>query len=263
MTSSDATAGRIAFGDDRSSCAEVAWRWINAHRWPGWEVDVLTATDPPSALWSWDVAPEESSWEPPEPRVADPVASLARVRHLTAAADPRVLLGHQDAADLVVVGPRGLGEVRAILLGGTTEWLVRNPPAPVAVVRTPDVVGRVLICVDGSAHARAALDAFLRWPWSGGVEAYVLTAQDRLSDIEKGETEALEALAARGIEATTVRSWGHATPAILHNIDEIHPDLTIMGTRGTTVWKRLLLGSTASAVIHVAPCSVLVAGADT
>ena len=48
---------------------------------------------------------------------------------------------------------------------------------------------------------------------------------------------------------------------ILDTIAEEEPELVAMGTRGIGGLRRMLLGSTASAVVHHAPCSVLVAHA--
>lgn len=253
--------GLIAFGDDRSPHAETAWQWIRAHRWRMWHVDVLTATSPQSALWSWDQPPHPVMWQPPDPRRLGPGSPLATIRHLTDDVDPRVLLGHQSMADLLVVGPRGLGTVRAALLGGTTEWLLHHAPAPLAIIRDAARVQRVLVCVDGSAHARAALEAFVVLPWSADTEAVVLGVYDRWSDIERGERDAHKVLADAGITARSVRARGKPAPAILQQIDVVGPQLVVMGTRGLNPWKRLLLGATAGTVVHAAGCSVLVATA--
>ncbi|MFN8204285.1 MAG: universal stress protein [Solirubrobacteraceae bacterium] len=40
--------------------------------------------------------------------------------------------------DLVVVGTRGRGAMRALLLGSVTEYLVRHSPVPVVVVPPPE-----------------------------------------------------------------------------------------------------------------------------
>lgn len=48
------------------------------------------------------------------------------------------LLRFADNAQLVVVGSRGRGGFRGLLLGSTSQHLLRHAPCPVAVVRTPD-----------------------------------------------------------------------------------------------------------------------------
>lgn len=247
---------RIAFGDDGSPHADTAWSWIAAHRWPGWEVDVLTATEPVGTTRPPDVRPEAVDWTPPAPRHLDPDHG-ATVRHLTAAADPRALLGHQGDADLVVVGPRGHGPVGALLLGSTAGWLLRHPPAPVVIARSADPVRRTLVCTDGSSPAVRALDAYLDLPLAGFTEVVVLGVHDRLSDIDHGFATATKALAEAGVTPTVVRERGQAGAAILRQVEEVRPDLVVLGTRGHTAWERLLLGATAGTVAHAAPCSVL------
>ena len=248
---------RLAFGDDGSPAADTAWRWVAAHRWPGWVVDVLTATGPVGPTRPPDLAPVTEPWAPSDPRVLGP-GRAAAVHHRTAAVDPRTLLGHQHDADLVVVGPRGHGAVGALLLGSTSAWLLRHPPGPVAIVRGADPVRRVLVGTDGSRAAARALDAYLALPWSGDVGVVVVVgSHDRWSDIDRGFLDAEARLARIGVDPQVVRESGQAGPAILRQVDEVDPDLVVLGTRGHTAWERLLVGATASTVARAAPCSVL------
>ena len=39
----------LVFGDDGSPAADVAWLFINNHRWPGWRLEVVTAHMPETA----------------------------------------------------------------------------------------------------------------------------------------------------------------------------------------------------------------------
>jgi nucleotide-binding universal stress UspA family protein len=56
-------------------------------------------------------------------------------------------------------------------------------------------------------------------------------------------------------------SNGHPTTRIVDHIEEHAPDLVVMGTKGLTGWRRLRLGSTASAVVHQTAGNVMVASA--
>jgi nucleotide-binding universal stress UspA family protein len=253
--------GLLVFGDDGSRGADVAWLWVCNHRWPGWRAEVLTSTPEPFPPASWDHAPEPAEWESPHPRRAGD-SELAAVRHLSAAMDPRLLLGDRRDADLLVVGPRGLSRVEALMLGSTTEWLLHHPPAPMAVVRSAAPVRRAVVCVDGSVHAQAAVEAFARLPWASDSEATVLGVDHGVTDLESGQTRARRALEAAGVAVQVATVRGRPAASILDRAHETDAQLIVLGTRGLTGWKRLRLGSTAGTVVRAAGCSALVACAD-
>ncbi|BAN02049.1 universal stress protein [Ilumatobacter coccineus] len=130
---------RIVVGFDGSEEASAALRWAISIAPEGSDVEALVAID---------VIP----WLSPE-RVAElhpDEVEAARTRISTAAdaADPDgratrnfVLHGPRQAlaealsdADLVVVGPRGIGSVAHAVLGSVTTWLLHEAPCPIAVV---------------------------------------------------------------------------------------------------------------------------------
>lgn len=248
-------------GDDGSTGADVAWLWVCNHRWPGWRAEVVTADRPlVPAVAEAPALPE--MWDSPHPRLLMAQSELASVRALKVARDQRLALNDRIDADLLVVGPHNQGRVRSMLLGSTTEWLLQNPPAPMVVVRSAAPVRRVLVTVDGSVHARAALDAFCLLPWAVQAEALVLGVSDGWSRPHDAVAAGAAALESAGVKATAVVAQGRVTHQILDHIDEFDAQLVVLGTRGLTGWDRLRLGSTASAVVRGAPCSCLVASVD-
>jgi len=207
--------GRILFGDDRSAGSDLAWMWIGDQRWPGWTVDVATVPEtdlgPPQVTGSAEFVP----WDTDEPRVAPPGSQLEGVRHLTARADPRVVLGATDA-DLLVVGATGRGLLERVLhIGSTTEWLMHHPPVPMVVARSGRRVRRVLVAVDGSASAELALDAFLALPWATQTEVLVVAAHDGWIDADAALDRAAKALGAAGVGFRTQQVRGRATEVLL------------------------------------------------
>lgn len=77
-------------------------------------------------------------------------------------------------------------------------------------------------------------------------------------DSAKKQLEVLvgEAVAS-GVEVKTHFTEAPAAPAIARVAADIGADLIVMGTRGMTGFKHLVLGSVAERTLRLAPCSVL------
>ncbi|MFN0089703.1 MAG: universal stress protein [Acidimicrobiales bacterium] len=245
----------LLFGDDSSPAADLAWAWIEAQRWPGWRVEVVTAADPLGPPPD-PAAAELHPWEPPSPRRPRPSAALERIDHLTARLDPRLALS--SPADLVVIGPRGPGLWKSLHLGSTAEWLLAHPPSPLVIARRGEPVRTVLAAHDGSSHSEAALAALAALPWLGDAAVSVVVVDDGRSAVADAAAAAQRRLP--GAELLT--RAGKPTAVIEGLLEERRPDLVALGTRGLTGIRRLRVGSTAAAVARAAPCSVLVACAE-
>jgi nucleotide-binding universal stress UspA family protein len=207
-------------------------------------------------------------WEPPHPRqffTSDDV----EVEHLFAETDPRLALDSCADAALVAVGPRGHGLLKHLHIGSTTEWLIgaHRPLAPVVVVRSARATKDILFCTDGSAHAWSALEALLALPWLTTCRVSVLGVNDGRNKTEDAVEQAVAVLREHGVEQVThelIEALPHTADfdvrsVILRAVTEQSPDLVAVGARGTGGIRGLLIGSVTAAVVHHAPCSVLVA----
>lgn len=74
----------------------------------------------------------------------------------------------------------------------------------------------------------------------------------------------LDGLAATrpGIDMTVKVREGKPATTILGAVDELEPDLIVMGTHGRSRLDHLLIGSVAERVVRKAPCAVLLARFD-
>ena len=140
----------------------------------------------------------------------------------------------------------------------------------------------ILVPMDFSSHASAALKLAVRMARDSGATVHVLHAYalplalNSPYPVKIPETvlEALREEAARKLEESlaTVRDSGvkleshlvHASPAagICEAAEELGADLIVMGTRGLTGLAHVLLGSVAERTLRVAPCPVLTVKSD-
>lgn len=246
----------LVFGDDGAAAADVAWRWIAAHPWPGWQVDVMTADGDASRI-EWGSPARVVEWEPNWDRPLSDQQPTMTVRFLKVLTDPRAMLADVEA-DLMVVGLRSGSYLDAMVTGSTTEWLLHHPPAPLLVVRTADPVEKALVCSDGSDHALSAMSSFAALPMAAAAEVTVVAVDDGRVDVGAALESAKRTLEGRVSALSTTTSQGPSAQVILEVVDREAPDLVVLGTRGLTGWRRLRLGSTAATVVRTAPCSSLV-----
>lgn len=259
---------QLVFGDDGSPAADVVWLWINNHPWPGWRISVVTAQPPPLGPPVGALRSSLHPWDPPSPRRLFAADDVTQVEHLMAEADPRIVLDSCKEAALVAVGPRGKGLLKQLHIGSTTEWLVSayRPLAPLVIIRSARRTQRVLLCVDGSVDAQQAARSVAGLPWIGDCDITILGVRGGHAEADRGVDEAAALLHSAGVglvgrrltEAMSHTATFDVRSTILDTITELEPDLVAMGSRGLGGLRRVILGSTASAVVHHAPCSVLV-----
>jgi len=251
----------LAFGDDRSEGANTCWELIVAHQWEGWSLEVVTAEAPADMRPATPEAAELHPWEPDfehgEPRDGS-VAGFDSITHLRADVDPRVALITKDW-DLVAIGARGSGLLKSLHLGSTADWLLREPTSPLLIARRPDPLTRILVAADGSPHAAGAIDTLISIPWVAGRTVRVISVGDGKVDAVATATAAAERLSSHGVDVETTVREGNATRTLMAEIDQWHPDLVVMGARGHSGIRRLMVGSTTATVASGTISSILVA----
>jgi nucleotide-binding universal stress UspA family protein len=132
---------------------------------------------------------------------------------------------------------------------------------------------RILLAVDGSRHSAKAIPAAADLASRYGAEVLVFHARehelalgvdvdaetpDEAMTLVDGIVRELKdrGIAVRG-EIVRV-PLGDTARAILDATHDEHVDLIVMGTRGLSEWSRLLMGSVAHEIVHLADIPVLV-----
>jgi nucleotide-binding universal stress UspA family protein len=190
-------------------------------------------------------------------------------------------------AGAIVVGSRGHGLLGRLFLGSVSRAAIRGARCPVLVVKGRRPAGRrVVLGVDGSPHARRAVEFLarlapkagshvtvvhvvepIRLPSLGPAPTAVRSAVQAQADATTAEAVAaarreVEAAARRlgraGWKTRTRVPLGAPLNELLAAVRGGRADLLAIGARGVGAVERLLLGSVAEGAVGRAPVSVLV-----
>jgi nucleotide-binding universal stress UspA family protein len=168
-------------------------------------------------------------------------------------------LAQELSADVVAVGSRGLGATHA-LLGGVAEAVVHHAYRPTLVVPWPLLSAEYDALPDGPV--------VVGWDDSAGANTALATARRLLGDRDMlvavvGDETAEEPAAADRQETVRVRRSGSSAKAtagaLLALAERRKAAAVVVGSRGRSTARKLLLGSVASATVHAAHRAVLVA----
>jgi len=194
-------------------------------------------------------------------------------------------------ADLVVLGWRGHGPIRRLLMGSVSRKIAREATAAVMVVRgssgTPKAAKRFVLGYDGSRNARRALHLLAKLAPTPGARALVLTSLPPqyspplsplpqraralvLAGIRQAERAREQQARTRLERAAGVlrrRGWSVVTRftqqapllSLLEAASDFDADALVVGARGVSGLERVLLGSVANGALERSRCPVIVA----
>ncbi|MFK4084818.1 universal stress protein [Kribbella sp. NPDC020789] len=251
----------VIVGLDNSPSAEAATRWA--------ATEALTRRAPLRLVHT--LRPGATSSEAGD--IVYKAVALARTLAPGLAIDTRiesgspsaVLVKASGAAQLVVIGSRGLGVLAGGLVGSTGLDLAANAHCPVVVTRpglSATTGTHVVVGYDGSPAADAALDFALDHARRHGLAVRVVAAQPPGTELHRlTDTELRAAVHVRGgQEAELVQISGHPAEHILRLSADAA--LIVLGARGRGGFAGMLIGSVAQTVLHQAECPVAVLPAE-
>jgi nucleotide-binding universal stress UspA family protein len=187
----------------------------------------------------------------------------------------RALLTAAAEGQMLVIGARGLGGFRGLLLGSVSRQCLHHAEVPTVVVQGREDTGTgILVGVDGSEAAQAALrwaahEARLRdtgltvvhaYPLAPfGVDPYASMSIDA-SMLPKAAEKVLDGcidqVDTSDLRVTRVTAVGSAAAPLVEMSEKA--ELVVVGTRGAGLLARMTLGSVASQVAAHAACPVAV-----
>lgn len=206
------------------------------------------------------------------------IAHVQRVHQIGHPVDVIVETARSARSDLVMVGARGLGPVKELILGSVSHRVLMHAPCSTMIVKSPlTQLRKILLPVEGPEDAESALRFLALHPFQPPVEVEVFAVwpQPQLSwPTTVGQSEILEVQAIEEaqerMKSITDRlvqmnvlcqahvGMGDPAYAILEQAKASQSDLIIMGTHGRGGLARFLMGSVSHSVLHQTACAVLI-----
>ena len=173
--------------------------------------------------------------------------------------------------DLVVMGSRGLSDLRALVIGSVSHRVLAHADCPVLIVRGDpqlDAPKRLLLAFDDSRHSRRAARVAADLAKATGAEIEVVSisrpfiseAAVPVNDIAAAQRvkELVAALCSEVVASGSVKvtAAGKAA-AISQAAEQSDADMIVMGTRGLSRIAGAVIGSVSHEVIHLSHRQVL------
>jgi nucleotide-binding universal stress UspA family protein len=198
------------------------------------------------------------------------------------AATVPALVDLSKEAQMVVVGCRGRGMLRRVLLGSVSAGLIHHAHCPVAVIHDESPVAReasglpVLLGIDGSPASELATAIAFDEASRRGVKLIALHAwcDADVSDIPNIEWSAQQAVGEEAL-AERLAGWRERYPDVAvdrrivfdrpaHHLLDVaeSAQLVVVGSRGRGGFSDMLLGSVSTAVAQEADVPVIVARSE-
>ena len=179
---------------------------------------------------------------------------------------------------LIVLGARGLGSFKELVLGSTSHRVLMHAPCSTMIVKESlPRLKKILLPIEGEEDISIALQFLALQPFREAVEIDVIAVwpQPQLAwPVTLGQSKLLEMkaieeaqdrmksvtdrLTRMNYSAETKVGMGDPAFAILEQAKVSQADMILMGTHGRGGLARFLIGSVSNSVLHQADCPVLI-----
>lgn len=185
------------------------------------------------------------------------------------------LLAHSDRAAMLVLGVRGLGDAPESIAGSVASAVAAHARCPVAVIHgwsgteTGLGSGPVVVGVDGSDECTPAVRLALVEAAARGVDVRAIHAG---SDVPVAGEDGPTADGARTLLDRALDPWCAAHPEVTVHREVVRDrpvrhliqaaqdaQLLVVGNRGRGGFDGMMAGSTSRALLHTAPCPLVIA----
>jgi nucleotide-binding universal stress UspA family protein len=194
---------------------------------------------------------------------------------------PRCILSFAQKENIegIVMGTHGRSGFDRLVLGSSTDRVIRKAACPVLVVSNaaqkaldvePDRrhrLGRILYCTDFSHNSKQARGYAISLAAEYGAELALFHVAETPSDVSKAEaivaarTRELDKLVSeterKNLNVRSAVRLGKPYEEIVRYANEAQANLIIMTARGGDAVDRAVFGSTTYRVIQLGPCPVL------
>ncbi|WP_380770962.1 universal stress protein [Sphaerisporangium melleum] len=240
---------------------EVSLRLVNAM--PAWACEPGPGPYAEVARWMRDGADAALREAAEQAREEVPRAEVALAR---LAGDPRpALIEAAREAELLVVGNHGIGGFRGLLVGSVALGVAGRARCPVAVVRALPRQARPLVVagVDGGGRDAETVRFAFAEAWLRRAELLVVRASGGPpgpDDEQEGEGPLVALRESRErhpeVKVGAITREGH--PVEVLSRESARAEVLVVGSRGRGGFAGLVLGSVGHALLHHAPCPVIV-----
>ena len=195
-----------------------------------------------------------------------------------APADLIMSVAREEQVDIILMGARGKGQVREVLLGSVSQRVLTHAHCPVLVVNTlVDRLHNLLVAIQGEEDIKRVTQFLQKKPFPKGTTMKILTVVPIPRSLLRGGASASEEKIEQALKSAEsfldravneiqtapypvkpLVSLGNPAPTILEGSKLLGPDALMVGVHHPSTFTRFVLGSVSHTVIHHSTHPILV-----